>query len=107
MLPQYNSPLAFMQYRMSLFIAILLCAVVSGGAHGRSLTRVSGLLASLFFTLTYLDARSLNRVEADLCRFVFYPAAKLTSGRRSPGFRELAVERLGTCRGARVPRALL
>ena len=65
-LPQYNSPLAFMEYRMSLFIAILLCAVVSGGAHGRSLTRVSGLLASLFFTLTYLDARSLNRVEADL-----------------------------------------
>jgi hypothetical protein len=66
LLPQYNSPLAFMQYRMSLFIAILLCAVVSGGAHGRSFTRVSGLLASLYFTLLYLDARSLNRVEADL-----------------------------------------
>lgn len=65
-LPQYNSPLAFMQYRMSLFIAILLCAVVSGGAHGRSLTRVSGLLASLYFTLMYLDARSLNRVEGNL-----------------------------------------
>jgi hypothetical protein len=30
------------------------------------LTRISGLLASLFFTLMYLDARSLNRVEADL-----------------------------------------
>jgi len=65
-LPQYHSPLGFMQYRMSLFIAILLCAVLSGGAHGRRLTRVSGLLASLFFTLMYLDARSLNRVEADL-----------------------------------------
>jgi hypothetical protein len=66
LLPQYNMPLQYMQYRMSLFIAILLCAVVSGGAHGRSLTRVSGLLASVFFTLIYLDARSLNRVEADL-----------------------------------------
>jgi len=65
-LPQYNSPLQFMQYRISLFIAILLCAMVSGGAHGQSFTRVSGLLACLFFTMTYLDARSLNRVEADL-----------------------------------------
>ena len=64
--PQYHMPLEFMQYRISLFIAVLLCAVVSGGAHGRSLTRVSGLLASVFFTLMYLDARSLNRVEADL-----------------------------------------
>ena len=65
-LPQYQMPLEFMQYRMSLFVAILLCAVLAGGVHGRSLTRVSGLLASLFFTLVYLDARSLNRVAADL-----------------------------------------
>jgi len=65
-LSQYNAPLGFMHIRISLFIAILLCAVVSGGAHGRSLTRFSGLLASLFFTLMYLDVRSLNRVEADL-----------------------------------------
>jgi len=64
--PQFHMPLEFMQYRMSLFIAILLCAVMSGGAHGRSLTRISGLLASLFFTLMYLDARALNRVESDL-----------------------------------------
>ncbi len=35
--PQFHMPLEFMQYRMSLFIAILLCAVMSGGAHGRSL----------------------------------------------------------------------
>ena len=68
--PQYNLPLEFMPYRISLFVAILLCAVVSGGAHGRSLTRVSGLLASVFFTLMYLDARSLNRVEADVAGLV-------------------------------------
>jgi hypothetical protein len=66
--PQYQMPLEFMQYRISLFVAILLCAVVSGGAHGRNWTRVSGLLACVFFTLTYLDARALNRVEADLAR---------------------------------------
>jgi hypothetical protein len=70
LLPQYNIPLQFMPYRMSLFIAILLCAVVSGGAHGSSLTRVSGILASAFFAMLYLDARSLNRVEADLTRVV-------------------------------------
>jgi hypothetical protein len=64
--PQYPQPLGFMPYRISLFIAILFCAVVSCGAHGRNWTRVSGLLASVFFTLMYLDARSLNRVEADL-----------------------------------------
>ena len=64
--PQYPQPLGFMPYRISLFIAILFCAVVSRGAHGRNCTRVSGLLASVFFTLMYLDARSLNRVEADL-----------------------------------------
>jgi hypothetical protein len=68
--PQFHMPLEFMQYRMSLFIAILLCAVVSGGAHGRSLTRISGLLASVFFTMMYLDARSLNRVETDLAGVV-------------------------------------
>jgi hypothetical protein len=65
-LPQYKMPLQFMPYRISLFTALLVCAVVSGGAHGRSLTRVSGLLASIFFTMMYLDARSLNRVEGDL-----------------------------------------
>ncbi len=68
--PQYKMPLEFMPYRISLFIAILLCAVVAGGAHGRSLTRVSGLLASIFFTMMYLDARSLNRVEANLAGLV-------------------------------------
>jgi hypothetical protein len=69
-LPQYNLPLEFMQYRFSLFIAVLLCAVVSSGAHGRNWTRVSGLVASIFFTLMYLDVRSLNRVEADLAGLV-------------------------------------
>ena len=66
--PQYNTPLQFMPYRISLFIAVLLCAVVSSGAHGRYWTRVSGLMACVFFTLMYLDARSLNQVEANLAR---------------------------------------
>ena len=80
-LPQYNMPMDFMPYRISLFIAVLLCAVVAGGAHGRSLTRISGLLASVFFTMMYLDARSLNRVEADLAVLVsnLPPGSRVTA----------------------------
>jgi len=64
--PQYRYPLLFMQHRVSLFIAILFCAVVAGGPHGRSLTRFSSLLAATFFTMLYLDVRSLNQVEVQL-----------------------------------------
>ena len=59
--PQYRYPLQFMQHRFSLFIAILFCAMVAGGAHGRSLTRASSLLAAAFFTMLYLDVKSLNQ----------------------------------------------
>jgi hypothetical protein len=69
-LPQYPVPLALMPYRISLFIAVLLCAVMSVGAQGRNLARVSGLLASVFFTLMYFDARSLNQVEAGIVKVV-------------------------------------
>jgi len=68
--PQYRYPLEYMQYRVSLFIAVLFCAIVAGGLHGRSLTRASSLLAATFFTLLYLDARSFNQVEADLSRMI-------------------------------------
>jgi hypothetical protein len=79
--PQYNLPLEFMPYRISLFVAVLLCAVVSGGAHGRNWTRVSGLVASVFFTLMYLDARSLNQVEADVAGLVstLPPGSRVTA----------------------------
>lgn len=68
--PQYRFPLAFMQPRISFFIAVLFCAVVAGGLHGRSLTRASCLFAAVFFTLLYLDARSLNQVETELTSLV-------------------------------------
>ena len=68
--PQYKFPLAFMQLRVSFFIAVLFCAVVAGGLHGRSLTRASCLLAGAFFSMRYLDAKSLNQVEAELTRMV-------------------------------------
>jgi len=68
--PQYRFPLLFMSYRLSLFIALLFCAMVGGGSHGRSLTRASGLLAAAFFAMLYLDAKSLNQVEAQLTKMI-------------------------------------
>jgi hypothetical protein len=68
--PQYPFPLEFMQHRVSLFIAVLFCAMVAGGPHGRSLTRATSLLAALFFTMVYIDAKSLNRVEEEVSRLV-------------------------------------
>lgn len=68
--PRYIYPLEFIQYRISLFVAILFCAMVAKGRHGRSLTRASALLAAAFFTMVYSDAKSLNRVEAELAQLV-------------------------------------
>ena len=68
--PQYRFPLAFIQLRVSFFIAVLFCAVIAGGLHGRSLTRASCLLTAAFFTMLYLDAKSLNQVEEELTRMV-------------------------------------
>ncbi len=65
-----------MPYRVSLFIAVLFCAMVAGGLHGRSLTRASFLPAAAFFTSLYLDMRSLNQVEAQLIQFSVGPAAR-------------------------------
>jgi len=68
--PRYDAPLEFVQYRLSLFIAILFCAMVAQSLHGRGLTRASILLAAAFFIMVYLDAKSLNHVEAELARLV-------------------------------------
>ncbi|HSR06256.1 MAG TPA: hypothetical protein VLM42_03830 [Bryobacteraceae bacterium] len=76
--PQYRFPLAFIQPRISFFIAVFFCAVVAGGLHGRGLTRASCLLAGAFFTMLFLDAKSLNQVDAQLNKIV----AALPPGQR-------------------------
>jgi hypothetical protein len=68
--PGYRYPLEFMQVRASLFIAVLFCVMVAGGSHRPSLARASCLLAATFFTMMYLDAKSLNQVEAEIARLV-------------------------------------
>jgi len=77
-LPQYRFPLAFIQPRISFFVAVLFCAMVAGGLHGRGLTRASCLLAGAFFTMLFLDAKSLNQVDEQLNKIV----AALPPGQR-------------------------
>ena len=76
--PQYRFPLALIQPRISFFIAVFFCAVVAGGLHGRGLTRASCLLAGAFFTMLFLDAKSLNQVDAKLNKII----AALPPGQR-------------------------
>jgi hypothetical protein len=64
--PQYNHALLFIPQRMSLFVALTFCALIAGGQHGRSLTRVSCLVAAAFFTALYFDAQAMNRVETEI-----------------------------------------
>jgi len=55
--------LLYVPQRISLFIAIMLCAVVGGAPRGRRYTRASFLLAGAFFAAVYMDQQALNNVE--------------------------------------------
>jgi hypothetical protein len=68
--PGYQFALLYIPQRVSLFVAILFCAVVAGGRYGRGLTRLSTLLAAAFFTFVYLDVKALNRIEAQITALV-------------------------------------
>ncbi len=65
-LPQFQFAFLFVPERISLFVAILFCAVVGGAAQGRGITRLTGLLAVTFFTFLYLDVRAISAVDAEL-----------------------------------------
>jgi hypothetical protein len=69
-LPQYQLGLLFVPERVSLFVAILFCAVIGGGRHGRGMTRLSLLLAIAFFMFLYLDVRAINQVDAEITDLV-------------------------------------
>ena len=64
--PHYNHAIFYIPQRISLFVALSFCAMVAGGAHGRSLTRASSLVAAAFFTTLYFDAQALNRVKGGI-----------------------------------------
>jgi hypothetical protein len=80
--PAYQSGLLYISERISLFVAILFCAVVGGCRYGRGLTRLSALAAAAFFTFAYMDEKAMNVVQAQ--------AAALLAG-LPPGQRVVAV----------------
>jgi len=68
--PQYQFGLLFISERISLFIAILFCAVIGAGGHGRAMTRLSSLMAIAFFAFVFIDVRAINGVDAELTSLV-------------------------------------
>jgi len=55
--------LLYVPQRISLLIAILFCAVVGGGSHGKKFTSASLVLAGIFFVAMYLDQMALNGTQ--------------------------------------------
>jgi hypothetical protein len=76
--PEYQHPLAFISQRISLLIALMFCVMVGKASHGRGITRLSGLVAAVFFTFLNLDDRAFNRAEDEVTRLV----AELPPGQR-------------------------
>jgi hypothetical protein len=76
--PQYQFALLFISERISLFIAILFCTVIGGSSYGRAMTRLSSLVAIVFFTFVFIDARAINGVDAEITSLV----SGLSPGRR-------------------------
>jgi len=68
--PQYQFGLLFIPERISLFIAILFCAVIGGGSYGRAMTRLSSLVAIVFFSFAFIDSRAINAVDAEITTLV-------------------------------------
>lgn len=62
-LPQYQHVFAYVPQRLSLFNAILLCVMVGGAQYGRGITRLTALVATIYFTFLFLDDRAFNSIE--------------------------------------------
>jgi hypothetical protein len=76
--PQYQFGLLFISERISLFIAILFCAVIGGGSYGRAMTRLSSLVAIAFFAFVFIDVRAINGVDQEITSLV----SELSPGQR-------------------------
>jgi hypothetical protein len=64
--PAYQFGLLYISERISLFVAILFCAVVGGCRYGRGLTRLSALVAAAFFAFAYMDEKAMNAVQVQV-----------------------------------------
>jgi hypothetical protein len=69
-LPHYHVRLTYIAIRLSLFSAILLCAVIARLRLSRAERALSAALLALFFSFTYVDESAINSVEAKMDRAV-------------------------------------
>src|SRR5262249_19867402 len=64
LLPGYNPPLAYVSERMSLLVAVSVCAFVGEITPGKQEKAALAILTALFFSFLYIDMRAPNHVEA-------------------------------------------
>jgi hypothetical protein len=64
--PNYQFGLLYISERISLFVAILFCAVIGGCRYGRGLTRLSAVVAAAFFAFVYVDEKAMNLVQEQI-----------------------------------------
>jgi hypothetical protein len=64
LVPGYNHALRYISERMSLLVGVAGCALVSSVSPGKREKAAIAVLAGLFFSFLYMDARSLNYVES-------------------------------------------
>jgi hypothetical protein len=63
LLPGYDHPLRYVSERMSLIVAVSVCAFVGQVAPGKREKAAIAVLMGLFFSFLYVDTRRLNYVE--------------------------------------------
>jgi hypothetical protein len=85
--PNYQAGLLLIPERISLFVAILFCAVVGGCRYGRGLTRLSALVAAAFFSFAYMDERAMNMVQAQVAALLagLPPGQRVVVALQDPG----------------------
>ncbi|HKW98827.1 MAG TPA: hypothetical protein VJN43_13905, partial [Bryobacteraceae bacterium] len=86
LLPQAHHALGFINDRISLFVAILVCALLGEVEAQKWQKAACAGLAVLFFSFLYVDTRALNRIEvAAEARISELPAnARVISGLSDP-----------------------
>jgi hypothetical protein len=77
-LPQYQHLFAYIPQRLSLLTALFFIIMVGRARYGRGITRLTGLVATVFFTCLYLDGMAFNRTESEVTSLV----EKLPPGQR-------------------------
>jgi uncharacterized membrane protein len=92
-LPGYKMALSFLAERMSLPLAICICALVAGGRPKLFERGATVALAAVFFFLLFQDQRALNKLEDRMEEAVarLQPGQRVVSTVGVKGFRSFAV----------------